>query len=89
MMSTVLLSRTVESGGWCHSPCEASTEGPWTFTVVATDAAGNQTTRTRDVVVDLSAPAVAIVSPTGEAPTKESSVAVTGTVVEEPDCSLS
>ncbi len=53
-------------------------DGPHTFDVVATDAAGNVTTRTPHVVVDLAPPVVAITTPPSGAITREAAIVVRG-----------
>ncbi|PYQ19237.1 MAG: hypothetical protein DMF81_22525, partial [Acidobacteria bacterium] len=55
-------------------------EGSHAFAVVARDAAGNQSSLVRDVVVDRTAPVVAVVSPASGAVTAAASQTVTGTV---------
>ncbi len=57
-------------------------EGNHRFTVVATDEAGNDTTKTVDVFVDLSPPEVAITQPPTGTLTREGGIPVSGTVQE-------
>jgi RHS repeat-associated protein len=59
-----------------------SAEGTNTLTATATDAAGNSGTGARSVIRDTQAPAVAITAPAEGHVTKESTVAVTGTVAD-------
>ncbi len=54
--------------------------GDHTFSVVAMDGAGNTTTASRHVAVDLSAPVVTILSPAPGTLTRQPSIDVTGTV---------
>jgi len=55
------------SGVGTDQPAEDLADGTYTFSVTATDTAGNATTATRDFVVDTQAPRVSIDSgPTGE-----------------------
>jgi hypothetical protein len=58
------------------------TEGPHVFQVVATDAAGNATTKAHDVTVDLKAPIVVISSPAAGSLTKNATIDVTGTATD-------
>ena len=58
------------------------TEGATTFTIVATDAAGNTTSITHAITLDLAAPVVVITSPTPGTLTKEATTSVTGTVTD-------
>ncbi|MCU1348603.1 MAG: hypothetical protein JWO56_1633, partial [Acidobacteria bacterium] len=55
-------------------------EGLQPLVVVATDAAGNITTLTRKVTLDLLAPVVTIATPLAASFTKESTITITGTV---------
>jgi hypothetical protein len=63
-------------------------EGPHTFTVVATDAAGNETTVHRTVLIDLSAPVVHITTPADGTVTRDGSVIVTGEVEDRSGVSV-
>jgi hypothetical protein len=58
------------------------TEGRQTLTAVAIDAAGNRTTVTRDVVVDLTAPTIAITAPAPGFLTRADAIDVLGTVAD-------
>ncbi len=62
---------------------EALDEGPQTLAVEATDGAGNTTQATRNVLVDLGPPRIAITEPTPGALTREPSVVVKGTVEDQ------
>ena len=55
-------------------------EGGHTFTVIATDGAGNATTVHRAVTIDLSPPVVHIITPADGAVTRDGSVTVSGEV---------
>ncbi|WP_291983732.1 Ig-like domain-containing protein [Luteitalea sp.] len=57
-------------------------DGPQTLTAVATDAAGNVVTVTRDITLDASAPVVVITAPAAGALTRLGTITVTGTVAE-------
>ncbi|MGE0454287.1 MAG: LamG-like jellyroll fold domain-containing protein [Vicinamibacteria bacterium] len=70
---------SVTGSAW-QASITALTEGDQVFTVVARDAAGNETTRTVAVVVDLGPPAVSIDAPAPGALTREASIDVHGTV---------
>lgn len=72
----------IVSGQSWQATVDSLAQGPHTFTVVATDAAGNQTSPvTRQVVVDLLAPALTITSPANGAVTNAASINVAGTIV--------
>ena len=58
-------------------------EGPHSFAVIATDAAGNRTTVSRDVTIDLGVPAITIATPLSGTITKEATTNVTGTASDQ------
>ena len=72
---------TITGEAW-EASFEELTEGTHAFTVVATDAAGNTTTVTRNVTLDLAAPAVTIIAPVAGTFTNQASVTITGTVTD-------
>jgi hypothetical protein len=71
----------VSGAGWTAA-IGGLPDGNRTITVVATDAAGNQTTRTRSFLLDTAAPVVTIESPQAGALTRLDTATVTGTVVD-------
>ncbi len=72
---------TITSDAW-EASFESLTEGAQTFTVIATDAAGNSTTVTRNVQLDLAAPVVTITAPVTGTFTSGATVTITGTVTD-------
>ncbi|HET8775705.1 MAG TPA: Ig-like domain-containing protein [Thermoanaerobaculia bacterium] len=72
---------TITGGAW-EASFESLAEGAQTFTVVATDAAGNNTTVTRNVQLDLAAPVVTITTPVAGTFTSAATVTITGTVTD-------
>lgn len=72
---------TITGDAW-EASFDALTEGTQTFTVVATDAAGNATTATRNVTLDLAAPAVTITSPLTGTFTSAAAVTIIGTATD-------
>src|SRR5207247_1009435 len=62
-----------------HAPVAGLSEGAQRVTVVATDAAGNTQTVTRDVTLDLAAPIVTFASPASGALTNAQTIDVSGT----------
>ncbi len=80
--TTVLVNDTpaTVSGSTWQVTIENVTEGDATLNVVARDAAGNSSTASRPVVVDLSAPVLTISTPASGLLTGDGSVAVAGTV---------
>ena len=61
-------------------PFASLAEGPHTFTAVASDSAGNTTTKTVSVLVDLTAPVVMITDPASGSITRLAAALVAGTV---------
>jgi hypothetical protein len=59
-----------------------TSEGPITLTLVATDIAGNSSTKTIDLIVDRTAPAIDIVSPTPSALMSGLPIVVQGNVTD-------
>jgi hypothetical protein len=78
------VAASVTGSAW-QTSVSSLPEGPHTFTAVATDAAGNQTTRTRPVVIDLGPPILTLDSPAPGHLTRESEVTVTGSVLDRSD----
>ncbi len=72
---------TVNGEAWQIS-VDALSEGPKTFAIVATDAAGNSTQLSHQITVDLAAPSVTIATPTSGTLTKNATVDVTGSVLD-------
>ncbi|HEX6096862.1 MAG TPA: Ig-like domain-containing protein [Thermoanaerobaculia bacterium] len=72
---------TITADAW-EASFETLTEGAQTFTVVATDAAGNSTTATRNVTLDLAAPAVTITAPVTGTFTSAATVTIAGTATD-------
>ncbi|MEA2462924.1 MAG: hypothetical protein QOJ98_671, partial [Acidobacteriota bacterium] len=72
---------TITGEAW-EASFDELTEGAHAFTVVATDAAGNTTTVTRNVTLDLAAPAVTITTPAPGTFTNQASVTISGTVTD-------
>jgi hypothetical protein len=68
-------------GAWQASFASLA-DGPHTFTVVATDAAGNATTRIVAVTLDTAPPVLTITSPTAGTLTRNELIDVSGTVVD-------
>lgn len=73
------IAATRIADGW-EASFETLTEGEQTFTVVATDAAGNKSTTTRKVTLDLAAPVVTIAAPVNATFTKAATATISGTV---------
>lgn len=57
-------------------------DGPQTLTAVATDAAGNQTTATRNITLDTAGPTVTIAAPAAATLTRLGTIVVSGTVAD-------
>jgi hypothetical protein len=74
------INATLTQGAW-HADVPL-TEGSQTLTVVATDAAGNRTTVTRNVILDFTKPVLSITSPADGSYTTASTVTVSGTVTD-------
>ncbi|MEO8379456.1 MAG: Ig-like domain-containing protein [Acidobacteriota bacterium] len=72
---------TVTGDAWQVSLSDL-TEGTATFSIVATDAAGNATPLSHTITVDLAAPAVTITAPASGTLTKEATTTVTGRVTD-------
>lgn len=72
---------TITGEAW-EASFEELTEGTHAFTVIATDAAGNTTTVTRNVTLDLAAPVVTITAPAAGTFTSQAAVTITGTVTD-------
>ena len=72
---------TITGDAW-EASFESLSEGPQTFTVAARDAAGNVTTVTRNVTLDLAAPVVTITAPVAGTFTNQPAVTVTGTATD-------
>jgi hypothetical protein len=72
---------TLTQEGW-EASFATLTEGPQALVVIATDAAGNTTSLTRKLTLDLLAPVVTIATPAAASFTKESTVTITGTVAD-------
>jgi hypothetical protein len=68
------------NGATWETTVDSFAEGAATISVVARDGAGNETTASRAVTVDLTAPVVSIATPQSGLLTAEGSVAVSGTV---------
>ena len=66
-------------GAW-QATFASLTDGPHTFTVIATDAGGNSTTRTVAVTLDTAPPVLTILSPLDGFLTRDGLVDVSGTV---------
>jgi uncharacterized protein YfaP (DUF2135 family) len=61
----------------------ALSEGPNTLTLVARDAAGNETTTTRSVTLDTTAPVLVVSTPANGFSTQEDNVGVAGTATDQ------
>jgi hypothetical protein len=76
------VAATVAQGSW-QAQVAALPEGTHAFSVVATDAAGNQATQVRNIIVDTTPPAIAITQPLGGSYTNAQTTTVTGTVSDD------
>ncbi|MEM4308771.1 MAG: S8 family serine peptidase [Thermoplasmata archaeon] len=72
---------TVFSDGTFYYVLSVS-DGPLTITIVSTDAAGNTNTKQISVIVDATAPVIAITNPPNNSVFNKSTVLVNGTIVE-------
>jgi hypothetical protein len=71
------IAATVVGESW-HVSIDGLEEGPHTFAVLATDAAGNTTPASHSVTIDLLAPTITITAPASGTLTKEAATNVTG-----------
>nr|WP_158594007.1 Ig-like domain-containing protein [Cohnella faecalis] len=74
------------SGNWTFTPDDPLTDGTYTVSAEATDAAGNKGTDTSAFTVDTEAPDVDITGPTNGSITKDPNTVITGT--NEPGTTL-
>lgn len=74
------VAATIVGLGW-SADIDSLSDGPHTFDVVATDAAGNTTSVQRMVTLDLAPPEVTITAPPSGSFTADGTVSVSGTVL--------
>ena len=82
LVNGTAVSVSSEDGSFALPAAALGTEGDNSFTLQATDAAGNTTTVTRHVIRDTTVPTVILTAPTDGFITKNGTVHVTGTVVD-------
>jgi RHS repeat-associated protein len=80
---------SAEDGSFSVPSTALANEGDNTFSFVATDAAGNNTTATRHVTRDTQPPTLTVTQPSGRVVTKENTASVSGSVSDATAVSLS